>query len=33
MIEVQIGLGRSTSGASSDYIRDLVNYWAPRELP
>jgi len=30
---VQIGLGRSTSGASSDYIRDLVNYWAPGELP
>jgi hypothetical protein len=30
---VQIGLGRSTSGASSNYIKDLINYWAPGELP
>ena len=30
---VQVGLGASTSGASSNYIRDLINYWAPGELP
>ncbi len=33
MIEVQVGLERSTSSASSDNIRDLANYWAPGELP
>lgn len=31
--KVQIGLGRSTSGASSEYIKALVEYWAPDELP
>ena len=30
---VQILLGASTSGASSNYIKDLINYWAPGELP
>ena len=30
---VQVGLGASTSGASSNYIKDLINYWAPGELP
>ena len=31
--KVQVGLGASTSGASSNYIKDLINYWAPGELP
>ena len=26
---VQIQVGQSTSGASSNYIKDLINYWAP----
>ena len=30
---VQIGLGAATSGASSNYIKALINYWAPGELP
>jgi len=30
---VQILLEASTSGASSNYIKDLINYWAPGELP
>ena len=30
---VQVGLGASTSGASSNYIKDLINRWAPGELP
>jgi len=30
---VQVGLGASTSDASSNYIKDLINYWAPGELP
>ena len=30
---VQILRGASTSGASSNYIKDLINYWAPGELP
>ena len=30
---VQIGLGKASSGASSNYIFDLVQYWAPGELP
>ena len=31
--KVQVGLGASTSGASSNYIKDLIDYWAPGELP
>ena len=30
---VQIGLGKASSGASSNYIFDLVQSWAPGELP
>tara|TARA_Y100000590_G_scaffold465445_1_gene637789 strand:- start:529 stop:3309 length:2781 start_codon:yes stop_codon:yes gene_type:complete len=30
---VEIASGRYTSGASSNYIRKLVNLWAPGELP
>jgi len=30
---VQVGLGGSSAGSSSNHIRDLIEYWAPGELP
>ena len=31
--KVELLRGAATSGATSNYIKDLINYWAPGELP